>query len=55
MKGGWHVEGHEDFDLKVAAAGFRQTFRKAPKLQPGQSLGLMERGGYSYSETPAML
>ena len=55
VRGGWHVEGHDGFDLKVAATGFRQTIRRVPILQSGQSLDLGERGGYSYSETPASL
>ena len=50
----WHVEG-QNFDMRFGAAGFRQTFRSLPVLQPRQSLTLAQRGGYSFDELPAQL
>lgn len=55
VAGGWHVESHDDFDLKVAATGFRLTFRARPTLQPGQHLDLTERGGVCFDEIPVDL
>lgn len=55
VRGGWHIDTHDGLDLAVAAAGFRQTFRRAPILQQSQMLSLADRGGYSYDETPAIL
>ncbi|WP_456846797.1 hypothetical protein [Cellulomonas sp. P5_C6] len=52
VDGGWHVEGH-GIDMKIAATGFTQTFRRIPVHIEGQSLDLAARGGYSYSERPA--
>jgi len=54
VEGGWHVEGY-GFGLYVAGGGFRQTFRRQPIHTDGQTLSLAERGGYSFSETPAVL
>lgn len=54
LERGWHVAGH-GFGLLVAAAGFRQTFRRRPVHVSTQNLSLDERGGYSFDETPAEL
>lgn len=45
----WHIEGHA-FDLKFRAGGFRQYFRKAPKLVSRQAFSHMERGGCAFTE-----
>lgn len=54
VEGGWHIEGY-GFGLYVAGAGFRQIFRREPIHSLGQTLSLVERGGYSFDETPAEL
>ena len=54
VQDGWHVAGHE-FDMKLAATGFRQTFRQRPVHTDGQTLGLTARGGYSYNDEPTTL
>lgn len=54
VRGGWHVAGAEGFDIKLAATGFRQTFRHRP-VHGYPRLELAARGGYSFSETPATL
>lgn len=54
VNGGWHVEGY-GFDMKVAATGFTQTFRRIPVHIEAQGLDLAARGGYSYSEVPAAI
>ncbi|MFB7877991.1 hypothetical protein ACFC06_22315 [Nocardia sp. NPDC056064] len=45
----WRIEGHA-FELKFYAPGFRQYFRRAPALVPGQVLSHAERGGCSFAE-----
>lgn len=55
VRGGWHIEGHDGFDLKVAAAGFRQVFRQRPVHVESQRLELPARGGFSYDQAPADL
>jgi len=50
----WHIEGH-DVEMTFTADSFRQTARRIPVLTRAQSLGLDERGGYSYDETPVDL
>jgi len=60
VRGGWHVAGHatgdgSGFDIRVAATGFRQTFRRRPVHTDAPLLTLTDRGGYSFAETPASM
>lgn len=55
VRDGWHLEGHDGFDLKVKAEGFRQTFRREPVFVQRQCLTCDERGGIGFGEVPAVL
>lgn len=64
VRGGWHLVGHDlgldgdegaGIDVRIAATGFTQIFRR-PLVHLGSPvLDLAARGGYSYSEVPAPL
>ena len=45
----WHVEGHA-FDLRFRASGYRQYFRRPPRLVSRYRLPPALRGGCSFDE-----
>jgi hypothetical protein len=45
----WHIEGHA-FDLRFRASGYRQYFRRPPRLVSRSTLPPTHRGGCSFDE-----